>query len=104
MSLESPTPDLRPGLSVRIVVETGRLNGVIAVPAQALFERDGKPFVYVKSDQGFTPRDVKLVRRSESQVVVEGIPEGQLVALANPHQQKQESTKGGGSATKAIAR
>ena len=103
MSLEGPTPDLRPGLSVRIVVETGRLDSVIAVPAQALFERDGKPFVYIKSDQGFAPRDVKLVRRSESQVVVEGIAEGQMVALANPHQRKQEAAKNGG-ATKAIAR
>jgi len=33
---------------------------------------------------------VKLVRRSESQVVVEGLNEGQAVALANPEQQPQK--------------
>ena len=32
------------------------------------------------------PHDVKLVRRSESQVVLTGINEGQVVALANPDQ------------------
>jgi len=105
LALEAPTPDLRPGLSVRISIETGRLDGVLAVPAQALFERDGKPFVYVKTDQGFTPRDVKLIRRSESQVVVEGVNEGQLVALASPDQKKRDQSKNSGnSATKAIAR
>jgi biotin carboxyl carrier protein len=104
LSLDDPTPDLRPGMSVRIVVETGRLDGVIAIPAQALFERDGKPYVYVRTAQGFTPQDVKLVRRSESQVVVEGINDGQLVALANPDQKRQEKTNGSSSATKAVAR
>lgn len=104
LALEQPTPKLRPGMSVRIVVETGRLEHVLAVPAQALFERDGKPFVYAKTAAGFAPQDVKLVRRSESQVVVEGLPEGQLVALASPDQKKQDKPGSGNTATKAITR
>ena len=104
LALDAPTPDLRPGMSVKIIVETGRLDGVLAIPAQALFERDGKPFVYLKTGHGYTPQDVKLVRRSESQVVVEGVGEGQLVALASPDQKKQDKSDGAGSATKAIAR
>ena len=103
LALEGSTSDLRPGMSVRIVVETGRLEGALAVPAQALFERDGKPYVYVKTRDGFTPHDVKLVRRSESQAVIEGIAEGQLVALASPELKRQEKP-GAGGATKAIAR
>jgi len=104
LALEQPTPDLRPGMSVRIVVETGRLESVIAIPSQALFERDGKPYVYLKRGAGFMPHDVKLVRRSENQAVVEGINEGQLVALANPEQKKQEAAGSAGGAAKAIAR
>lgn len=103
LALEKPTPELRPGMSVRITIETGRLEGVLAIPAQALFERDGKPFVYAKTPTGFAPQDVKLVRRSESQVVVEGVKEGELVALASPDQKKQDKREKGG-ATKAIAR
>lgn len=105
MTLEQPTPDLRPGMSVRIVVETGRMQNVLAIPGQALFERDGKPFVYVRGASGFTPQDVKLVRRSESQAVIEGLKEGQLVAMASPDQKTKTAEKGnGGGATKAIAK
>jgi RND family efflux transporter MFP subunit len=104
LTLEQPSPDFRPGMSVRIVIETGKLDSVIAIPAQALFERDGKPYVYVKGQQGYTPKDVKLVRRSESQIVVEGLNEGQLVALANPDQSKQGKPQPAGGAAKAIAR
>ncbi len=104
LALESPTPDLRPGMSAAIVIATGQMNSVLAIPAQAMFERDGKPYVYLKKSDGFAPLDVKLVRRSESQVVVEGVAEGQLVALANPDQKPDANRNAGGSATKAIAR
>jgi len=46
----------------------------------------------VRSPQGnFSPQDVKLIRRSESQVVIEGLSEGQVVALANPGKQNNKS-------------
>ena len=104
MTLEQPTPDLRPGMSVRIVLETGRMENVLAIPAQALFERDGKPFVYLSKAGGFTPHDVKLVRRSESQAVVEGVQAGRLVAMASPDQKAGTDTASAGSATKAISK
>jgi hypothetical protein len=37
---------------------------------------------------------VKLVRRSESQVVVEGLREGQVVALSNPEQTPRKKAAG----------
>ena len=73
------------------------------MPSQALFESDGRTFVYEQSAGGFVPHDVKLVRRSESQVVLTGIAEGRLVAMANPDQQATRQESGGG-AMKAIAR
>lgn len=104
LSLQKPTPDLRPGMSVRIVIETGRVENALVIPAQAMFERDGKPYVFLRKDDGFTPFDVKLVRRSESQVVIEGLKEGQLVAMASPDQKTRTAEKGSGGATKAIAK
>jgi protein subunit release factor A len=44
-----------------------------------------------------------MVRRSESQVVLTGIPEGQVVALASPDQQNQNASNKG-SAMKALTR
>src|SRR5207237_9787488 len=80
--LENPTPELRPGMSTRIVITTGVIPNALWVPSQALFESDGRAFVYAQSPAGFMPHDVKLVQRSESQVVLTGVNEGQVVAMA----------------------
>lgn len=84
ITLDDPTPELRPGMSANIVVTTDELKGVLSLPAQALFESDGKTFVYVSGPEGFSAKDVKLVRRNEMRVVIEGLNEGHVVALANP--------------------
>jgi hypothetical protein len=77
-------------MSVRIVITTDVMRNALWVPAQALFESGSRSYVFTPSGNGFAPHDVKLVRRSESQVVIEGLNEGQTVALANPEQQAQK--------------
>ena len=52
---------------------TEELHNVLWLPAQALFESDGRTFAYVRSGASFTPKDVSLVRRNESKVVISGI-------------------------------
>jgi HlyD family secretion protein len=103
IALEQVAPGMRPGMSSNIAITTGTLPNSLWVPSQALFESDGRTFVYLETPSGFVPRDVKLVRRSESQVVLTGLREGQVVALANPGQENQNAqTKG--SAMKALSR
>lgn len=87
IALDSPSDDLRPGMSGRITVITGVMKNVLYVPSQALFESDGRAFVYARQGGSFAPADVKLVRRSDRQVVIDKISEGQVVAMANPAQQ-----------------
>jgi HlyD family secretion protein len=87
ITLEKPSPELRPGMSANIVITAEKLDNVLWVPSQALFERDGRSFVYLKTPNGYTPRDVALVKRSESQAVLTGVNEGDLVALSNPSEQ-----------------
>ncbi len=96
--LESQVSGLRPGMTVRLKIVTGTLPNVLWIPAQALFEADGRKFVYARTAGGFAAKDVELVRRSESQVVIKGLPEGQLVAMANPDQTStKDQSKGGAS-------
>ena len=102
-SIEDPTAELRPGMSIRLVITTETMKNVLWLPSQALFESDGRKFVYVKAGESFTPADVKLLRRSESQVVVEGLPEGRIVALANPDIMRKQPERVGG-AMQAIPR
>jgi HlyD family secretion protein len=97
IALDNPSAELRPGMSAQIVVTTEEMRHVLWLPAQALFESDGRMFVYVRSGTTFMPKDVKLVRRNETRVVITGLAEGQVVALANP----LEIAKKKGSATGA---
>jgi HlyD family secretion protein len=95
ISIENPSPELRPGMSARVVLTTDTLRNVLWVPAQAVFETDGRSFVYVQSGGSFVPADIKVVQRSESQVVLTGLKPGAAVAMANPDQQSKKSGSGG---------
>jgi HlyD family secretion protein len=101
ITLDQSGPELRPGMTCNVVITAEKLENVLWVPSQALFERDGRSFVYLKTPSGFTPRDVTLAKRSESQVVLTGLKEGDLVALSNPSEQAKPAPKQQG-AMKAI--
>ena len=91
ISLDQPSPDLRPGMTSNLVITVESLDNVTWVPSQALFESDGRTFVYLKTPAGFMPHDVTLVRRSESQAVLTGVSEGGIVAMSSPDQQSKPS-------------
>jgi multidrug efflux pump subunit AcrA (membrane-fusion protein) len=95
IGLDDPSPELRPGMSANIVITTDQMKGVLSLPAQAMFESDGRTFVYVQTPNGFTQKDVKLVRRNEMRVVVEGLNEGEQVALANPTETAKKKAAAG---------
>jgi multidrug efflux pump subunit AcrA (membrane-fusion protein) len=101
ISLDRASPNLRPGMSSNLIITAETLDDVLWVPSQALFERDGRSFVYLRTANGFTPHDVALVNRSESQAVLTGLNEGDAVALSNPSEQKKPPSQQQ-SATKAM--
>ena len=87
IALDEAGAELRPGMTSNMVITVDSLEAVLWAPSQAVFERDGRTYVYLKTPSGFTPHDVTLVRRSESQVILAGVNEGDAVALSNPDQQ-----------------
>jgi hypothetical protein len=104
ISLEQGSPELRPGMTSNLVITAETLEDALWLPFQALFESDGRTFVYLKSPNGFMPKDVSLVKRSESQVVLKGVNEGDLVAMSNPDQANKPAEKGQGGAMKALSK
>lgn len=100
IALDDPSVELRPGMSSNIVITTDQLKGVLSLPAQALFESDGRTFVYVQTPGGFVAKDVTLVRRNEMKVVITGLDEGQFVALSNPTEAAKK--KGASGAMQAL--
>jgi HlyD family secretion protein len=83
-ALNRPSALLRPGMTARVVVEGETLKNVTHLPRQVLFEREGKPVVYVRDGAGFKALQVKVARITENRVVLEGLPADAEVALVNP--------------------
>jgi HlyD family secretion protein len=84
LQLEGTDPRLRPGTSVRVVVQGRRIDDVLVLPRQAVFDKDGKPATRVRSRDGFEVRQIKVLYRTESRVAIEGLDEGAEVALIDP--------------------
>jgi hypothetical protein len=83
---------------VRVVLSGAEVRDALTLPRQGVFQKNGKPVVYVRSGTGFTPREVKVTHRTESRVAVEGVPEGTEVALVNP----ESSTTGSAAPSGAV--
>lgn len=96
IQLEEISPALRHGMSAQLEIVAGEAKNVLWLPSQALFESDGRYYVYLRRDGGFQMQDVKLVRRSESRAVVEGLAGDAIVALASPDQIRGSGTTNGG--------
>jgi multidrug efflux pump subunit AcrA (membrane-fusion protein) len=102
---------MKPGQRVRAVLLLDDRPGALAVPRQAVFEREGKLVVYRRQrgpKGGFEPVPVELGPSGAGRVVVEkGIAPGDVLALADPtrpkeEKQNKEEEKGGGTAAPAL--
>jgi multidrug efflux pump subunit AcrA (membrane-fusion protein) len=104
ITLDAGAPELRPGLSSKLVIVAETIEDALWAPFQAVFESDGRTFVYRKTENGFMPHDITLVKRSESQVVLTGLNEGDTIAMSNPDQSTKAAPKQEGGAMKALSK
>jgi hypothetical protein len=92
---------LRPGLLADVEIIVEKIPSALHVPVQAVFEKEGKPIVYVIKGSRFEPRFVEIAKRSESTMVLAGgVKADEVVALADPFSRKggkKEDSKKGGS-------
>ena len=88
LSVETTIPEImKPGSHVEARITVTQLDDVIAVPNQVIFHEKQKPFVYVEQGGSFEKRWVVLGERSVTQtVIVEGLQEGERVALSEPEE------------------
>jgi multidrug resistance efflux pump len=86
---------LRPGLLADVEIIVEKIPDALHVPAQAVFEKNGKPLVYVQKDGKFEPREIQLIKRSESiMVLAGGVKPGETIAMADPTADKDKKSKG----------
>jgi multidrug efflux pump subunit AcrA (membrane-fusion protein) len=82
--VDGQNEQVRPGISTALSISGQTFQNVVYVPRAAIFDVTGKPTVYVKSGQGFEPKPVKVVARTESTAIIEGVDVPADVALVNP--------------------
>ena len=83
--LDQPDPQMRAGSSLRVVIDGREVKNAIHVPRQAIFEKNGKNYVFLQiGEQRFDRRDIKVLNVTESRAVVEGLNEGDVIALVDP--------------------
>jgi HlyD family secretion protein len=76
---------LRPGLLADVEIILEKIPDAIHIPNQAVFEKDGKPFVYMRASGGWEERVIQPLKRSESvMVVASGLKPGDVIALGDP--------------------
>lgn len=85
-ALDQPVTELRPGVTAQVIVAGEEVHNALYLPRQALYDKDSKTIAYVKVGSHFEPREVKIKYRSESRMAIEGLKEGDEVALVNPEE------------------
>lgn len=92
IGLDHPDPQLQPGLTGLVAISAGEVKNVLYLPPQAIFSKDNNPVVYVRQGSDFVRQKIKITRRSETRIAVEGLAEGTEVALVNPEQQTPKTS------------
>jgi cobalt-zinc-cadmium efflux system membrane fusion protein len=87
---------LKPGLFVEVQLPTGTVSSVVQVPKSAVQTDGGETFVFVKQAAGeFEKRAISVGRESAEMVeVVEGLKEGEPVAIRGTFSLKAELKRG----------
>lgn len=76
---------MQPGRQVNANVHALDLQNVITVPNQALFQKSGEYWVYLKTSAGFIKQKVQPGNRSLNRTVIkDGLAKGDTIALTTP--------------------
>jgi multidrug efflux pump subunit AcrA (membrane-fusion protein) len=84
ITLTSLDPQMRPGLTAHVFINSDPKKNVLYVPRTALFLKDNKRIVYVRRGATFDAREVKIQAENESRAAIEGVDAGTEIALVDP--------------------
>jgi multidrug resistance efflux pump len=83
--LNERDPRIRPGMTATARIAADRLPDVTLVPAEAIFQKDGRPVVYRLNGSKFDEQPIEIVRRGREQAAVSaGVSAGDKLAVRRP--------------------
>jgi HlyD family secretion protein len=84
IDMEGVDPRIRPGMKCKSEILIEEVKGVVFVPIDSIFEKEGKTFCYVVASPP-TAREVKPGRANQDVIeILEGLKEGERVTLYDP--------------------
>ncbi len=87
---------LRPGMTANIEIQGDHREGVLTVPVEAVFKKDGKYVVYVVDEATGEPaeRDVTVgISNISKTEIIDGLSEGETVTLYDPDLENTETSE-----------
>ncbi|MEA1876568.1 MAG: efflux RND transporter periplasmic adaptor subunit [Bacteroidota bacterium] len=85
---------LLPGLTVSCKIKVNEIKDILYLPVESIFEEYGNPYVYLKAKSGFKRQDIQTGdRNTDFVVILQGLSDGDEVALSDPFVNKQENTQ-----------
>jgi HlyD family secretion protein len=83
--LQERDPRIRPGMTATARIAADKLPSVTLVPAEAIFQKDGRPVVYKLNGSKFDEQQIEIVRRGREQAAVSaGVTAGDKLAVRRP--------------------
>jgi HlyD family secretion protein len=83
--LQDRDPKIRPGMTATARIAADRLPNVTLVPAETIFQKDGRPVVYRLNGSKFDEAPIEIVRRGREQAAVSaGVEPGDKLAIRRP--------------------
>ena len=83
--LQDHDPKIRPGMTATARIAADRLPNVTLVPAEAIFQKDGRPVVYRLNGSKFDEQSIEIVRRGREQAAISaGVEPGDKLAVRRP--------------------
>ena len=85
---------VRPGISAALEIAGPVFDDATYLPRPAVFEVAGKSTVYVRTANGFEPREIKVRALTSTVAVIEGLEPNTEVALINPNKTGSAPARG----------
>ena len=83
--LDEHDPRIRPGMTATARIAADRMPNMTLVPAEAIFQKDGRPIVYKLNGSKFDEQTIEIVRRGREQAAVgSGVAVGDKLAARRP--------------------
>jgi len=83
--LDDRDPRIRPGMTATARIAADRLPNVTLIPSETIFQKDGRPVVYVVKGSKFEEVSIEITRRGREQAAVSaGVQPGDRLAIRRP--------------------